>query len=60
MEEDQEDVPESAGSVMSKRGRACRQPTALEWPPLAVCGVSLQVDIRRGDDTPRYTRYNVA
>ena len=52
--EDQEGDQGTAGSGTLKNGPTCRPMTVLGALLIVTCGVSLHVDRRRGDDTPRY------
>ena len=46
----------TAASGTLTNGPTCRPMTALGALLIVICGVSLHVDRRRGDDTPRYSR----
>ena len=53
MEKDQEEDQETSGLEISKSGLRRRPMTAPKTLWIATCGVSLQVNGGRGDDTPR-------
>ena len=53
MEKDQEEDQETPGLKMSKSGPRRRPMTVPGTLRIATCGVSLHVNGRRGDDTPR-------